>query len=115
MICVGTPSQSNGSLDLSRVRAACEQIGAALGEKDAYHVVVVRSTMLPGSMRDVVLPTLEVASGKKAGRFRPVRHPEFMREGTAVGLPPSTEDGDREIDERSGDTLLQLYSGSTHR
>src|SRR5258706_5424334 len=113
MICVGTPSQSNGRLDLSRVRAACEQIGAALGEKDAYHVVVVRSTMLPGSMRDVVLPTLEVASGKKAGRdFGLCVNPEFMREGTAVWdfrHPPKTVIG--EIDERSGDTLLQLYLG----
>ena len=66
MICVGTPSQSNGSLDLERVRAACEQIGAALGQKGGYHVVVVRSTMLPGSMRDVVLPTLEAASGRSS-------------------------------------------------
>jgi len=73
----------------------------------------VRSTMLPGSMRDVVLPTLEVASGKKAGRdFGLCVNPEFMREGTAVWdfrHPPKTVIG--EIDERSGDTLLQLYLG----
>jgi GDP-mannose 6-dehydrogenase len=113
MICVGTPSQSNGSLDLSRVRDACEQIGTALGEKNSYHVVVVRSTVLPGSMRDVVLPTLEATSGKKAGRdFGLCVNPEFMREGTAVWdfrHPPKTVIG--EIDERSGDALLQLYLG----
>jgi len=113
MICVGTPSQSNGSLDLERVRAACEQIGAALGQKDGYHVVVVRSTMLPGSMRDVVLPTLEAASGKKVGRdFGLCINPEFMREGTAVWdfrHPPKTVIG--EIDARSGDTLLELCRG----
>jgi GDP-mannose 6-dehydrogenase len=113
MICVGTPSQSNGSLDLDRVRAACEQIGAALGEKDGYHVVVVRSTMLPGSMRDVVLPTLEAASGRKVGcDFGLCINPEFMREGTAVWdfrHPPKTVIG--EIDQRSGDALLELYVG----
>src|SRR5690242_10288714 len=85
MICVGTPSQSNGSLDLSRVRAACEQIGTALSEKDAYHVIVVRSTMLPGSMRAAVIPTLEAASGKTAGRdYGQVVNPEFKRRGTAA-------------------------------
>ena len=113
LICVGTPSHSNGSLDLDRVRAACEQIGAALGEKDGYHLVVVRSTMLPGSMRDVVLPTLEVTSGKTVGRdFGLCINPEFMREGTAVWdfrHPPKTVIG--EIDRRSGDTLLALYCG----
>jgi len=113
MVCVGTPSQSNGSLDLDRVRTACEQIGAAISAKDAYHVVVVRSTMLPGSMRDVVLPTLETASGKKVGRdFGLCFNPEFMREGTAVWdfrHPPKTVIG--EIDKRSGDVLLDLYVG----
>ena len=111
MICVGTPSQSNGSLDLVHVRAVCGQIGTALKNKDGYHVVVVRSTMLPGSMRDVVLPALEEASGKNVERdFGLCINPEFMREGTAVWdfrHPPKTVIG--EIDARSGDVLLGLY------
>lgn len=67
LICVGTPSQLNGNLDLSYVRRVCEEIGAALLDKDTFHVVVARSTMLPGSMRNVVIPTLEEFSGKRAG------------------------------------------------
>src|SRR5437763_5563034 len=66
-ICVGTPSRDNGSLNLDYVKGACEQIGKALGEKNEFHVVVARSTMLPGTVRSLVIPTLEQASGKKAG------------------------------------------------
>ncbi len=111
LICVGTPSQLNGNLDLSHVRKVCEQIGAALKEKDAFHVVVARSTMLPGSMSSVVIPTLEAASGKKAGvDFGVCNNPEFLREGTAVFdyyHPPKTVIG--ESDERAGTMLVQLY------
>ena len=113
MICVGTPSQPNGSLDLGHVRTVCEQIGAALVSKADFHVVVVRSTMLPGSVRDVVRPALEAASGKKAGvDFGLCINPEFLREGTAVWdfrHPPKTVIG--EIDSRSGEMLLELYRG----
>jgi GDP-mannose 6-dehydrogenase len=85
LICVGTPSQLNGSLDLRYVRKVCEEIGAALRDKDEYHVVVARSTMLPGSMRNVVIPVLEEFSGKKASvDFGVCNNPEFLREGTAV-------------------------------
>jgi GDP-mannose 6-dehydrogenase len=112
LICVGTPSQLNGNLDLSFVRRVCEQIGAALKDKRAWHVVVARSTMLPGSMRDVVIPSLEAASGKKAGvDFGVCNNPEFLREGTAVHdyyHPPKTVLG--ESDTRAGDTLVQLYA-----
>src|SRR2546428_8318220 len=66
-VCVGTPSQLNGNLDLSYVRRVCEDIGRDLRHKSGYHVVVARSTMLPGSMRDVVIPALEQASHKNAG------------------------------------------------
>ena len=59
LICVGTPSQLNGNLDLSFVRRVCEEIGSAIREKAGFHVVVARSTMLPGSMRSVVIPMLE--------------------------------------------------------
>src|SRR5882672_347622 len=94
LVCVGTPGHANGSLDLSYVRRTCEQIGAALARSDAYKVVVMRSTMLPGSMERVVLPTLEAASGKRAGRdFGVCINPEFLREGTAIydyDHPPKT-------------------------
>jgi GDP-mannose 6-dehydrogenase len=111
LICVGTPSQHNGSLDLKYVRAVCEEIGLALKEKDAFHVVVARSTMLPGSMRTVVIPTLEEYSGKKAGvDFGVCNNPEFLRESTAVYdyyHPPKTVIG--ETDPRAGDQLARLY------
>jgi GDP-mannose 6-dehydrogenase len=111
LICVGTPSQLNGNLDLSHVRKVCEQIGEAIKEKDSFHVVVARSTMLPGSMRAVVIPTLEAASGKKAGvDFGVCNNPEFLREGTAVYdyyHPPKTVVG--ETDERAGEMLVKLY------
>jgi GDP-mannose 6-dehydrogenase len=111
LICVGTPSQLNGSLDLKYIKNVCQQIGAALKDKEAFHLVVVRSTMLPGSMANVVIPTLETASGKKAGKdFGICNNPEFLREGTAVydfRHPPKTVIG--EIDARSGDVLASLY------
>lgn len=84
-ICVGTPSQTNGSLDLGHVLRVCEEIGAALRAKDDFHVVVMRSTMLPGSMNGTVIPALERASGKVAGRdFGVALYPEFLREGSAI-------------------------------
>lgn len=111
-ICVGTPSQVNGSLDLKYVRGVCEKIGEALAEKSSYHLVVIRSTMLPGSMETVVLPTLETSSGLVAGKdFGVCINPEFLRESTAIYdyfNPPKTVIG--EIDERSGDVLESLYT-----
>jgi GDP-mannose 6-dehydrogenase len=111
LICVGTPSQLNGNLDLSYVRRVCEEIGTALEEKSSFHVVVGRSTMLPGSMSNVVIPTLEASSGKKAGvDFGVCNNPEFLREGTAVYdyyNPPKTVIG--ETDLRAGDMLVELY------
>ena len=112
LICVGTPSQLNGNLDLSHVRKVCQEIGAAIAEKDSFHVVVARSTMLPGSMRSLVIPTLEAASGKVAGvDFGVCNNPEFLREGTAVYdyyNPPKTVIG--ESDEKAGALLVQLYA-----
>ena len=113
LICVGTPSQLNGSLDLKYVRTVCEQIGAAIQNSPTYHVVVARSTMLPGSMNSVVIPTLEQASKKKAGKdFGVCINPEFLREGTAVYdlyHPPKTVIG--ESDPRCGDIVSSLYAG----
>jgi GDP-mannose 6-dehydrogenase len=111
LICVGTPSRLNGALDLKFVRSACEEIGAAIKDID-YHIVVIRSTMLPGTMHELVIPVLEEFSGKKAGvDFGVCNNPEFLREGTAVYdfyHPPKTVIG--ETDEKSGDILASLYA-----
>jgi GDP-mannose 6-dehydrogenase len=113
LICVGTPSMPNGSLNLNYVRTVCEEIGTALKDKASFHVVVIRSTMLPGTMRNVVIPTLESSSGKKSGKgFGVCINPEFLRESTAVFdfyNPPKTVIG--ESDTKSGDILTELYKG----
>ncbi len=113
LICVGTPCQVNGSLDLAHVRAVCGQIGAALREKKEFHVVVARSTILPGSTRHAVIATLEESSGKKAGRdFGVCYNPEFLRESTAIADfldPPKTVIG--ETEPRSGAAVVGLYEG----
>jgi GDP-mannose 6-dehydrogenase len=110
-VCVGTPSQANGSLDLSYIRRVCEQIGEALKEKGTRHAVVIRSTILPGTMRSIVIPALEETSGKKAGTdFGVCHNPEFLREGSAVKdfhCPPKTVIG--ELDEVSGSKVAELY------
>lgn len=112
LICVGTPSQPNGNLDLKYVHKVCEEIGQALKDKDDFHVVVARSTMLPGSMNSIVIPALEESSGKKAGMdFGVCNNPEFLRESTAVYdyyHPPKTVIG--ETDRRAGDMLAKIYS-----
>ncbi|HEX6736598.1 MAG TPA: UDP-glucose/GDP-mannose dehydrogenase family protein [Azonexus sp.] len=110
-LCVGTPSLANGGLDVQYVRRACEQIGEVLRQQDSAPIVVVRSTMLPGTMREVVIPTLEATSGRRAGAdFGVCINPEFLREGSAVYdyyHPPKTVIG--ELGKSSGDILASLY------
>lgn len=110
-VCVGTPSQLNGNLDLKYIRRVCENIGLALRDKKRRHTVVIRSTILPGTMRKVVIPTLEEASGRKAGTgFGVCNNPEFLREGTAVYdfyNPPKTVVGETDVE--SGELVASLY------
>ncbi len=85
ILCVGTPSLKNGKLDLGHIEPVCREIGQALIRKNAFHLVVLRSTVLPGTAETLVIPTLEKASGKRFGKdFGVCANPEFMREGTAV-------------------------------
>ncbi|MGH7002005.1 MAG: nucleotide sugar dehydrogenase, partial [Stellaceae bacterium] len=112
LVCVGTPSRHNGSLDLASVGRVCEDIGAALRGRRDFHVVVIRSTVLPGTMRKLVVPTLERASGKTAGAdFGVAVNPEFLREGSAISdflNPPKTVIG--ALDERSQEIVSAIYS-----
>jgi GDP-mannose 6-dehydrogenase len=113
LVCVGTPSKPNGSLDLGHVRRVCEQIGAALADKRERHTIVIRSTMLPGSIESVAQPALESASGKKAGKdFGLSVNPEFLREGTSLKdfyAPPFTLIGTD--DEQTAAVVSGLYAG----
>jgi GDP-mannose 6-dehydrogenase len=113
LVCVGTPSRANGSLDLSYVERVSEQIGAALRNKPGRHVVVIRSTVLPGTIHDVVVPALERTSGKKAGTdFGVCGNPEFLREGTSIRDfydPPFTLVG--ADDPETGKVVAALYQG----
>ena len=111
VVCVGTPSQLNGNLELKYISRVCQNIGAALRGKREHHVVVIRSTVLPGTMQEDVIPSLEKYSGKKVGKdFGVCNNPEFMREGSAVYdylNPPKIVIG--ETDKKSGDLLASLY------
>ena len=112
LICVGTPSNGNGSLDIRFVESVCRQIGAALATHDSYHVVVIRSTVLPGTVQDILVPILERESGRVAGTdFGVCMNPEFLREGTALQdyyTPSHIIIG--QLDERSGDPVATVYS-----
>ena len=111
LICVGTPSRPDGSLDLSHVKTVARQIGGALDRAAEGHCVVVRSTVLPGSARRVVLPEVEAASGRPAGDgWDLCVNPEFLREGVSLrdyDAPPRVLVGEREPG--VGAPVLALY------
>ncbi|MFE3290960.1 nucleotide sugar dehydrogenase [Rhodococcus sp. NPDC059234] len=113
IVCVGTPSAPGGGLSTHYLERATDDIGAALAVKSGFHVVVYRSTMVPGTCADVLIPRLEAASGKRVGvDFGVCVNPEFLREGTSVKDfldPPKTVVG--ESDARSGGTVMALYDG----
>jgi len=84
-VCVGTPATANGNQDLTAITRIAEQIGAVLPEKSSRHVIVIRSTVKPGTVEEVIQPALERASGLKCGRdFSLCFQPEFLREGTSI-------------------------------
>lgn len=104
VVCVGTPSQANGSLDLSYLRRVAEEIGRAIAEHPGFFVVVIRSTVLPGTTKDSLIPLLEASSGRKLGEgFGLCYNPEFLREGSAVQdfrFPPKTVIGANDVRSR---------------
>jgi UDPglucose 6-dehydrogenase len=112
-ICVGTPSLENGSIELSYVKESARQVGAALREKKGFHVVVVKSTVIPGTTDLVIRPIIEKASGMRAGvGFGLAMNPEFLREGVAL---EDFRNPDRIVlgfsDSKTLDVLEKLYSG----
>ncbi len=112
LICVGTPSSATGGLSTAFLESVTTEIGEALAEKDGWHAVVYRSTMLPGTCENLLVPILERTSGKTVGiDFGVFVNPEFLREGTSVQdffEPPKTVVGAE--DTRAADAVLSLYS-----
>ncbi|HKP43756.1 nucleotide sugar dehydrogenase [Mycobacterium sp.] len=113
LICVGTPSSAGGGLTTRYLEEVTSEIGAVLAEKDGWHVVVFRSTMVPGTCEKLLIPLLEKASGKRADvDFGVCVNPEFLREGTSIRDfrdPPKTVVGATDL--RSARTVLGLYEG----
>ncbi len=110
-VAVGTPSKPDGSIDLRYIESAAHDIGKALRQKDAYHVAIIKSTVIPGTTQNTVKPILEKESRKKCGSgFGLCMNPEFLRQGSAF---KDTLNANRVVigsyDKQSGDILEQLY------
>jgi GDP-mannose 6-dehydrogenase len=110
-ICVGTPSHTNGDINLAYIKRVSKDIGKALAAKNDYHLIVARSTMLPGTINKTVIPILEKYSGKISGKhFGVVYNPEFLREASAVSDffdPPKTVIG--AADKEDSEKVAELY------
>ncbi len=109
-IAVGTPSQPDGSINLQQIKDAAHEIGEALKKKEVYHLVVVKSTVVPGTTQNVAKPIIEQHSNKQCGvDFGLCMNPEFLREGSAM---QDTFHPDRvvigEFDKKSGEILERL-------
>lgn len=120
LVCVATPSRRNGSLETAFLERVITEIGAALAGDSRYHVVAVRSTVLPGVVEGQLVPILERASGRRVGdEIGVCVNPEFLREGSALRdfeRPPFTIIG--ELDARAGDVIASVYAhleGPVHR
>lgn len=111
LICVGTPSNDNGSISLDYVKRCANEIGVGIKSKNSYHVAAIRSTVIPNTIENVIIKEIEYASGKKVGRdFGAVMNPEFLRESTSVHdfyNPPVTVIG--QYDDKSGDVIAEMY------
>ncbi|MEI7668989.1 MAG: nucleotide sugar dehydrogenase [Pseudomonadota bacterium] len=111
IVCVGTPSLENGDIDLTQIKNICTEIGNAIAEKNSFHIVVIRSTIIPKTMQEIVIPLLEKHSNKKAEvDFGVCNNPEFLREGSAVYdffNPPKTVIG--ATDKKSAEIIASLY------
>lgn len=112
LVAVGTPSRTNGSIDLRYVERVAEQIGEALREKETWHTVVIRSTVMPGTIDDLVIPAIERCSGRTHGEhFAVCSNPEFLREGSSIKDfydPPFTLIGAHEP--RFAEPVASLYA-----
>jgi GDP-mannose 6-dehydrogenase len=110
-ICVGTPSLNNGTVVLSQVERVAQAIGTALAVRNHFYIIVLRSTVLPGTVRHRISPKIEAHASKRAGvEFGICYHPEFLREGNALD---DFENPSKIVigasDDRSGDRLVELY------
>lgn len=112
LLAVGTPMKDDGSINLDYIKQAARDVAEGLKGKDSYHVIVVKSTVVPTTTEEEIIPIMEEVSGKKAGEdFGVCMNPEFLREGTALSdfmNPDRIVIG--ELDERSGETLEKMYS-----
>jgi len=113
LICVGTPSLENGALTTGHLERVCEQVGMAIKDAASNHVVCIRSTMLPGTLRNIIIPSLERSSGLESGKdFHVAVNPEFLREGSAIADfdgPPKVVIGTDS--EYAAEIVGRLYSG----